>query len=211
MGRSTLQTHPLTNRERDTRGIRTPNGTFQTSNQLQISKQTVGVATDMALAHGLIIRNLNAIYLQAEGVSKAEDIKDFILFAQVVMDEIHLHHAFEEQYFFPWIGEYTGEKDIMETNIAQHHAFEKGIKKFREYIDNVTPEIYDGKEMKRFLNEFGPILSQHLTDEIATLLGLDKYGGDKLKATSDRLEAKVIASLTEKVCICNAVLQTIKG
>lgn len=155
----------------------------------------------MALAHGLIVRNLNAVYLQAEGVSNLQDIKDFLLFSQLVIEEIHLHHSFEEQYLFPWIAEYTGEKGIMEVNIAQHHAFEKGLKSFKEYINSTTPEKYDGVEMKRLLDEFGPVLSEHLTDEIGTLLSLDKYGGEKLLSAWVKLEKMILASLGDKVCI----------
>lgn len=155
----------------------------------------------MALAHGLIVRNLNAVYLQAEGVSNPQDTKDFLLFSQLVIEEIHLHHSFEEQYLFPWIAEYTGEQGIMEVNVAQHHAFEKGLKNFKGYINNSTPATYDGKEMKRLLDEFGPVLSEHLTDEIGTLLGLDKYGGDRLMAAWVKLEKIILSSVGDKVSL----------
>ena len=40
------------------------------------------VATEMALAHNIMVRNLNAIYLQAEGVKEPKDIADFLIFCR---------------------------------------------------------------------------------------------------------------------------------
>jgi hemerythrin-like domain-containing protein len=154
----------------------------------------------MSLAHNLMVRTLNAIYLQCDGVSKPEDVKDFILFCQCAIEEIGIHHRLEESDLFPAIAEYTGEKEIMETNIAQHHAFEVGLKKFQEYIYAATFETYDGKVVKAMVQEFGGILAVHLADEIPTLLGLDKYGGEKLLGAYKKMEKTMFANLGDKVC-----------
>jgi hemerythrin-like domain-containing protein len=166
---------------------------------LQISKEVLMVATQMCLAHNMMVRNLNAIYLQCEQVSNPKDVTDFIVFCQTTLEEIHVHHSLEETFFFPLVAEYTGEKDIMEANVSQHHAFEEGLKKFEDYIYNATPETYNGNEVKRMVDSFGEILAVHLRDEIPTLLGLEKYGGDKLIVAWEKLNKKVLASIEDKV------------
>lgn len=165
-----------------------------------MSKQTVKVATEMCLAHNIMVRSLNSIYHQCEGVSKPEDVKDFIIYCQTLVEEIEMHHHFEEIVLFPEIAEYTGEKDIMEANVTQHHAFHAGLEKFHEYIYKATFETYDGKEVKRMMEEFGPTLAVHLSDEIVTLLGLDKYGGEKLAVAWDHVEKAILSNLGDKVC-----------
>jgi hemerythrin-like domain-containing protein len=169
------------------------------ANQWQLSKEVAGVATEMCLAHNVMVRNLNAIHLQCEQVTKPEDVTDFILFCQTSLEEIHTHHATEEDFFFPQVAEYTGEKNIMEANITQHHAFEKGLKDFEEYIYNATPETYDGKKVKEMLDRFVEILVVHLSDEIQTLLALDKYGGEKLGPIWAQFNKKILAQVKDMV------------
>jgi len=80
----------------------------------------------------------------------------------------------------------------MEANVIQHRAFEKGLKKFEEYITSATPETYDGKKVKKAVNGFGQILAVHLSDEIQTLIGLEKYGGDKLADPWEKFNKKIL-------------------
>jgi hypothetical protein len=153
----------------------------------------------MALAHNIMVRNLNAIYLQASNITSPKDIADFLVFCQTCYEAIHHHHHCEEEFFFPWIEDYTGEKGIMETNMEQHKAFEAGLEKFKEYAYNVTPETYDGEKLKGIIDGFGPALTAHLSDEIQTLLGLDKYGGEKLEKAWHELDKKAIDGIEDKV------------
>jgi hemerythrin-like domain-containing protein len=119
-------------------------------------------------------------------------VRDFIRFCQTVLEAIHTHHDHEEEFFFPMVAEYTGEKDIMEANIIQHRAFEAGLKKFEEYIYHASPETYDGKEVKKAVDGFGKVLEVHLRDEIQTLLGLEKYGGEKLGEPWESFNKKIL-------------------
>lgn len=180
-----------------------------------LSKEVAEVATEMCLAHNVMVRNLNAIHLQCEQVTKPEDVTDFILFCQTSLEEIHTHHATEEDFFFPQVAEYTGEKNIMEANITQHHAFEKGLKDFEEYIYNATPETYDGKKVKEMLDRFVEILVVHLSDEIQTLLALDKYGGEKLGPIWAQFNKKILAQVKDMhrvlPCALGAVDKTFEG
>lgn len=155
----------------------------------------------MALAHNLLLRNLNAIYLQATGVRQPADIADFLTMCQIWWETVHHHHSMEEEYLFPLIEEYTGEKGIMETNVKQHAAFEAGVERFRTYVFETKPEGYDGGMVKEIVDGFGPVLTTHLTEEIGSLLALDRFGGEKLEKCYKQLEAKIMASITDKVCV----------
>jgi hemerythrin-like domain-containing protein len=154
----------------------------------------------MTLAHNLILRNLNAIYLQALGVKQPSDIADLLTLSQIWWESVHHHHSMEETTFFPDIEEYSGERGIMEVNIKQHAAFEAGVEQFRVYVfEQATPETYDGKKLREILEGFGPVLTQHLTDEIDTLLGLERFGGEKLEKAYKDLEGQIMESITDKV------------
>lgn len=153
----------------------------------------------MALAHNLLLRNLNAIYLQATGVKLPADIADLLILCQVWWETVHHHHKTEEESLFPVIEEYSGEKGIMEVNVSQHAAFEAGVERFRVYVFETTPETYDGKTLREIIDSFGPVLTTHLTEEIDSLLALDKFGGDKLEKVFRELDAKILASITDKV------------
>jgi len=155
----------------------------------------------MALAHNIMVRNLNAIYLQAQGVSKPSDITDFIVFCQMVYETIHHHHHLEETIFFPMVANYTGVQGIMDGNLEQHHAFEDGLNKFKDYIYGTTFEQYDGKVLKEIIDTFGPALETHLADEIQTLLGLEKYGGERLLNVWHDFDKEILKQMGDKVYI----------
>jgi len=153
----------------------------------------------MSLAHNMYIRILNSIYLQAANVKEPTDAADFLFYCQVFAEGIHGHHQAEEEHFFPQIEEYTGQKGLMAANVAQHDAFEPGLLKFEEYVKETKPEDFDGKKLLAIIDDFGAILTQHLADEIDTLLALDKYGGDKLKKAWDFLDAQVLKHMGDMV------------
>jgi hypothetical protein len=90
---------------------------------------------------------------------------------------------------------------IMQANIEQHRAFDAGLQIFEDHIYKLTPEKYDGGgELKRLLEGFAKVLVIHLSDEIQTLLALQKYGGDKLGTVFENYNKKVMASVKDKVC-----------
>lgn len=96
----------------------------------------------MALAHNSFFRAMNAIYLQAPGISQATDISDFLIYCQCFFEMISHHHDKEEELFFPAIAQYTGDPDIMETNISAHAAFHSGLVRFGKYVKETTPEYF---------------------------------------------------------------------
>lgn len=146
----------------------------------------------MCFAHNIMFRSLNAITLQYAQITKPTDIADFLTFCQCIHEALHTHHSHEEEMFFPAIELYSGVKGIMDTNLAQHHAFEAGLKRFGEYVHRVKPEDWDKGTFKEILDSFSPALTKHLREEIPTLLALDKYGGENLKKAWDDMEKIIV-------------------
>jgi hemerythrin-like domain-containing protein len=142
----------------------------------------------MTFAHNAFVRTLNSILLQYEHLTSPTDIADLLIFSQCWHEMVHHHHHFEEKYLFPSIEVYSGEKGIMDGNVAQHHAFEAGLKEFGEYVYGVKAEEWDKEKFRGIVDSFAPALMKHLTEEISTLLALDKYGGEKLKVAWDDME-----------------------
>lgn len=91
--------------------------------------------------------------------------------------------------FFPAIERMSGQQGIMEQNIEQHHAFGTGLTLFQEYVHGclAKKETYSGKKVVELIDGFGPVLAQHLTEEIGTIVALEKFG-DKMNGLPAVLE-----------------------
>ncbi|KAL1848700.1 hypothetical protein VTK73DRAFT_10089 [Phialemonium thermophilum] len=150
------------------------------------------VASDMAMVHNLLIRGLNAIYLQAPYVQAADE-KHFFTFINLWATLLELHHDSEETDFFPAIETLSGEKGIMDANVEQHRAFHDGLTELRKFIDDCAAgrEKYNGRHVVELIDKFGPPLAHHLADEIPSIENLRKYGSklDTLEAMANE-EAK---------------------
>lgn len=140
------------------------------------------VAVEMTCVHNCFIRGINAIYLQAPHI-KPQDVKAFVKYAALWSQVLHLHHHEEESIFFPGIEKIANEPGLMAGNVDQHHAFHDGLEAYEKYIDAVLAgtEEFDGKKLTDIIDSFGAILTQHLTEEISTLLSLKKYGAEQFK------------------------------
>lgn len=158
----------------------------------------VWVAREMTCAHNCMLRCLNSIYQQCIYVKEPEDIQDLLTYMGFWYDWIHEHHDGEESIFFPMIEELSGEKGIMEANIHQHRAFDDGLKEIGVYAKEITVEEFDGSKVRLILDRIGPVLERHLSDEIATLLALDKYDSMKVKKTW--VEFDLAMRKGDKVC-----------
>lgn len=149
------------------------------------------MAVDMANVHNALIRGLNAIYLQCTHISSPTDIADFALYIKAWADTMHHHHQTEEAAIFPGfdrIAKRAGATEsVMDASVNQHHLFEPGLVKLIEYAKDVQggKRAYVGEEMKRIIDGFAPVLTEHLFDEINTLLSLDKFDGGALKKVYD--------------------------
>jgi hemerythrin-like domain-containing protein len=135
----------------------------------------------MALVHNSIIRILNCIYLQAPNVKEVKDISDFTTFMHAWVVLIHEHHGNEEKFFFPWLEEEIGVENYMAKCVEQHHAFDPGFKEFEAYVNALIEkkEVYDASRVLKIIDEFGPLLTVHLKDEITAFEELQSLG-DKI-------------------------------
>lgn len=131
----------------------------------------------MALVHNCLIRALNCIYLQAPNVKNPTDIADMVTFMKAWSTFLHMHHETEEVVCFPEIEKSIGIPGFMEKNVEQHEAFGPGLGEYDAYVQacQENKETFDGEKVRKIIDGFGGILTQHLTEEIATLLSLEEH------------------------------------
>lgn len=162
---------------------------------------------EMANVHNLLLRGLNSIYLQAPHVTKPADIADLLFYTHAWTGTVHHHHSLEEKIFFPQMEVLAKEAGLegvtMEGNVEQHHAFERGLEETKKWVEEVRAgkQEYDGKKLVAYIDSFAPTLTQHLHDEIETLVKLDKCDGKKVK---NALKETAEAGLDTAEMVCSA-------
>ena len=137
----------------------------------------------MVMVHNMMLRGLNSIYLQAQHISKADE-RPFCKYILVWHLLLHHHHSGEEADLFPVLDQMVGEKDVMAANVEQHRAFHPGLDAFVAYVKDCEAgkQTYDGDKIVALIDAFGKILSDHLTDEIPTILDLRRFGVEKIES-----------------------------
>ncbi|CAN9439392.1 unnamed protein product [Alternaria alternata] len=154
-----------------------------------VNPGVLDVAIEMANVHNVLLRPLNAIYHQAPFIRLPVDVADFMLYVTAWADTLHHHHSLEESLFFPMVEKIAKEagiddcEGIMGGNVDQHHEFEPKIAELVKWAEEVVAgkKTYDAVELKRQIDDFAPILTQHLHDEIGTLVKLENCDGEKIK------------------------------
>ncbi|KAF1998332.1 hypothetical protein P154DRAFT_495311 [Amniculicola lignicola CBS 123094] len=168
--------------------------------QTGATDQYTFVASEMTLVHNCISRAFNTIYLQAPHILPADE-SSFISYCWAGYQGLEAHHDGEENILFPMLEEKTGEKGLMNANIAQHEAFHTGFHAWGEWLQAVKSgkEKWDGKTCVAMMDDFIAPLSTHLNDEIPTLLGLARFG-DKidLKSMTKAEADKVMAGMSKR-------------
>lgn len=152
----------------------------------------LAVCIEMANVHNALLRGLNSIYLQAPYIKEPADVADLMLYTQAWADTVHHHHSHEETILFLELAALAKDaglpEGLMNPNEDQHHAFEPKIQETLAWVEEVRQgkKEYDLKTLLGLIDDFAPILTQHLHDEIDTLIKLDKCDGEKVKkAMSD--------------------------
>jgi hypothetical protein len=141
----------------------------------------------MAEFHNTLISAYNAAYSQALGVkSGSQDAADLLLYCQIICELTHEHHDWEEKCYFPAIGQFSGEPDIMGSNVEEHGAFEHSLGEFNAWVLETKKEDYDGQKLKMLLEALVPTLGQHFQSEPPTFYRLKHLDSDGLKAVFDR-------------------------
>lgn len=163
------------------------------------------MAVEMTIIHNVIIRGVNAIYLQCINVGERgteKDKIDFANFAARWSELVHEHHHAEEESFFPGINKLTETPGLMDGNVAEHEQFNAGLEEFERHISAVADgkEPYDGPKIKDLIDSFMPVLNNHLASEIETLLQLNKWD-DKIpwkKWFEEEIGGKAKAMMAEQ-------------
>jgi hemerythrin-like domain-containing protein len=155
------------------------------------------LAQQMAHIHNCILRVLNAVYNQAPYVKTEKGIVAFLQLVRLWHNELEHHHQTEEICLFPRIEQLTGEKNVMEGNVEQHHQFEPGLKALHKYATETSVKDYNAEDLRKILKGFGDILQTHLNDEINTLLSLEKYDSNKLKKAWNETHKYVLKTCDE--------------
>ncbi|KAI0022981.1 hypothetical protein F4780DRAFT_777106 [Xylariomycetidae sp. FL0641] len=142
----------------------------------------IDVATEMAHAHNVFIRGLNAIVQQAPHVPsssddnyKASDVKDLLFYV----------HAWVKMKF-------SGEVGIMDTPKHEHELFHGGMEKLLAYAAATKPEEYRWEGpggLKEIIDSFAEHLMSHLYAEVDVLMGLDRLDSTGLRKMWDKAEA----------------------
>ena len=113
-------------------------------------------------------------------------------------DLLHHHHHGEETDLFPKLEVLANEAGIkgtpMSANVDEHRDFDQGLLQLSDYLAEIQAgsKAYDGKGVKAYIDDFGPVLTAHLHAEIATLLSLEKCDGATLKKTFNDFVARVV-------------------
>ncbi|KAL7949259.1 hypothetical protein V8C42DRAFT_310404 [Trichoderma barbatum] len=131
------------------------------------------IANEMAFAHNAMLRGLNAIYLQAPYIQKA-DIGDFLFFVSSWASWVQDHHILEETRMFPGFERIPGIKPgQLSHNIEQHHLFSTGLEDLRKYATGTNAVEYNGGRLRELIGIFSAYMREHLADEIDSLWSLE--------------------------------------
>jgi hypothetical protein len=79
--------------------------------------------------------------------------------------------------------EATGDPHIMDASAAEHAAFHNGLDKLKQYVTSTEPAAYCSADLVAILNSFSSELVRHLAAEVDTILGMQKYDGERLLKT----------------------------
>lgn len=91
---------------------------------------------------------------------------------------------------FPSFEKIIGKDGFLEGNVDQHHAFQPALKKLLAYGSDTKTEQYDAVMLLAIVEELGPALRQHLSDEIPSLLSMQPYDGPALLEVYKECEAE---------------------
>lgn len=77
----------------------------------------------------------------------------------------------------------AGLAEMMSANVDQHHLFEPKMGVMATWVQDIMDgkETYDSALLKSMIDSFAPVLTEHLHDEIDSLIRLEKCDGVKVK------------------------------
>ncbi|KAI1359421.1 hypothetical protein F5Y08DRAFT_79417 [Xylaria arbuscula] len=161
-------------------------------------------ASEMAHAHNVFIRSLNAIIQQGPHIPistheqyEATDVADFLNYVRCWVKTVHHHHSVEEEFIFPEMARFSGRPGLMDEPRHQHETFQTGLKNLESYSTSTKPEQYQWTGphgMQQVIDSFSKDLTDHLYAEIQVLLNMGDLSSEEYKKTWARAEVAAKAS-----------------
>ncbi|KAF7316658.1 DNA-directed RNA polymerase subunit [Mycena chlorophos] len=152
---------------------------------------------EMAIAHNIFIRGINAIYAQV-GEIQGDQVKPFTFFCSCFFSMLHHHHHLEETLIFPILESHMGE-NAMGHNVEQHHGFMDGLKDLEEYLTAIQEEkaSFGASTVLEKLDSFSELLVEHLREVSFESLFEDPAEIEPQEMNTIET-SKIRAALTEK-------------
>lgn len=138
----------------------------------------VKVAIQMILVHNCFIRAFNSIYYHAPYVKEPQDVRDFLHFVAITVESVDGHHDNEENYIYPQWARDTNCPALLDVNKAEHESFHDGLMRLGQYANTTDASSYKSEDLLAILDGFSSGLVVHLSNEIETLLDMQKYDSD---------------------------------
>lgn len=161
-------------------------------NQLGSKKyhsDTIYAAQKMANLHNGLFSMLRSAYYEANRCSAAIDeqatsnaksiYNGTFLIVMQLCEQLDVHHSIEENYVFPQLNRYAG-KPIMASEVEQHKQIHSALNKLLSFATTQhyatdMPNKENLIKLIRLLDDMAEPLSQHMRDEIDTILTLQDY------------------------------------
>lgn len=145
---------------------------------------------------------MNTIYHYAPILSSSSvsqrDKADFVNYALAWHEFLHGHHEGEEKHYFPAMESQAGAPGFMDSNVAQHEAFQPGLAEFHDYLTSTSAPTRTGERLREIIDGFAPDLVLHLHDEIPTILALGRAHPNVDIAAIDEVHAKHMLDTVDK-------------
>lgn len=156
----------------------------------------------MVLLHNIVIRGLNSmLYYSGQVESGTPRYMSFLTYCNEVLTNLHKHHLFEEERYFPFLESHLG-AGTMTGNVEQHEAFKAPLTSFETLLNDLRSNkaTWNVETFRKSIYAFSNLLKEHLTEEIDTIRP------DVLKAKITREQLDGLESETKKYMIATTSL-----
>lgn len=156
----------------------------------------IHVSSEMANAHNVIIRGLNAIMQQAPYVKistdpayNQKDVQDLLFYVSLWVEMVQHHHSNEESFIFPELEKFSGKPGLLDDSKHQYKLLRGGLERLLAYTQATNPQDYrwDGSEgMEKIIDSFSKDLIDHLHAEVEVFLAMKDLDSAGLSKTWDQ-------------------------
>ncbi|KAG9018641.1 hypothetical protein FRB90_011066 [Tulasnella sp. 427] len=156
----------------------------------------------MVLLHNIVVRGLNSmLYYSGQINPDTASYTSFLGYSDQVIYNLHKHHLFEEERYFPFLESHLG-AGSMAGNVEEHEAFKEPLFAFESLLADLRSgkAAWDVQVFRNSVYGFAHTLQEHLTEEIDTIRP------EVLKAKITREQLEGLEAETRKYFIANTSL-----